>query len=27
MPTPEDDSNTIEEGTVESIEPVPEPPE
>ncbi len=24
---PEDDSNTIEEGTVESIEPVPEPPE
>jgi glycosidase len=25
--TPEDDSNTIEEGTVESIEPVPEPPE
>ena len=25
--TPEDDSNTIEEGTVESIERVPEPPE
>jgi glycosidase len=25
--TPEDDSNTIEEGTAESIEPVPEPPE
>ena len=25
--TPEDDSNTIEEGTAQSIEPVPEPPE
>jgi hypothetical protein len=26
-PSPEDESDTIEEGTEQSIEPVPEPPE